>query len=129
MGLALGGIAIPTIRAAAGQRTRNMLPRIASNDAHNPALELIVGAWQVGMALCERQPMDEPTVPVAMCQMNTVWKNLFLNEQSRIMRLLIERVQLHVDGMDIIWRDDRWQRFCRELERAVAIPVSAICHP
>ena len=31
---------------------------------------------------------------------------------------LIERVQLHEDGLDIIWRDDSWQRFCRELARS-----------
>jgi hypothetical protein len=24
---------------------------------------------------------------------------------------------LHEDGLDIIWRDDSWQRFSRELER------------
>jgi len=79
--------------------------------------EMIVGVWQAGMALRERQQMDEPTVLVAMRQMSTVWDNLFPIEQNRIMRLLIERVQLHEDGMDIIWRDDSWQRFCRELER------------
>ena len=79
--------------------------------------EMIVGVWQAGMALRERQQMDEPTVLVAMRQMSTVWENLFPIEQNRIMRLLIERVQLHEDGMDIIWRDDSWQRFCRELER------------
>ena len=33
------------------------------------------------------------------------------------MRLLIERVKLHEDGLDIIWRDDSWQKFCREMER------------
>ena len=80
--------------------------------------EMIVGVWQAGMALRERQQMDEPTVLVAMRQMSTVWDNLFPIEQNRIMRLLIERVQLHEDGMDIIWRDDSWQRFCRELERS-----------
>lgn len=79
--------------------------------------EMIIGVWQAGMALRERQQMDEPTVLVAMRQMSTVWENLFPIEQNRIMRLLIERVQLHEDGMDIIWRDDSWQRFCRELER------------
>ena len=79
--------------------------------------EMIVGVWQAGMALRERQQMDEPTVLVAMRQMSTVWDNLFPIEQNRIMRLLIERVQLHEDGMDIVWRDDSWQRFCRELER------------
>ena len=63
--------------------------------------------WQAGMALRERQEMDEPTVVVAMRQMGTVWGNLFPQEQHRIMGLLIERVQLHEDGLDIVWRDDR----------------------
>lgn len=79
--------------------------------------EMIVGVWQAGMALRERQEIDEPTVLVAMRQMSEVWENLFPIEQNRIMRLLIERVQLHEDGLDIIWQDDSWQRFCRELER------------
>ena len=50
--------------------------------------------------------------------MGTVWDNLFPIEQNRIVRLLIERVQLHEDGLDIIWRDASWQRFCREMERS-----------
>ena len=79
--------------------------------------EMIIGVWQAGMALRERQEMDEPTVLVAMRQMSQVWENLFPIEQNRIVRLLIERVQLHEDGLDIIWCDDSWQRFCRELER------------
>ena len=79
--------------------------------------EMIIGVWQAGMALRERQEMDEPTVLVAMRQMSELWENLFPIEQNRIMRLLIDRVQLHEDGLDIIWQDDSWQRFCRELER------------
>ena len=78
--------------------------------------EMIVAVWQAGMALREQQEMDEPTVLVAMRQMSTVWENLFPIEQSRIMRLLIERVQLHEDGLNIIWRDDSWQRFHSELK-------------
>lgn len=78
--------------------------------------EMIISVWQAGMALRERQEMDEPTVLVAMRQMSEVWENLFPIEQNRIMRLLIDRVQLHEDGLDIIWQDDSWQRFCRELE-------------
>ena len=77
--------------------------------------EMIVGVWQAGMALRERQEMDEPTVVVAMRQMATVWDNLFPQEQHRILGLLIERVQLHEDGLDIVWRDDSWQKFRREL--------------
>jgi hypothetical protein len=78
--------------------------------------EMIIAVWQAGMALRDQQEMDEPTVLVAMRQMSTVWENLFPIEQSRIMHLLIERVQLHEDGLDIIWRDDSWQRFCSELK-------------
>jgi hypothetical protein len=59
----------------------------------------------------------EPTVLVAMRQMSKVWDNLFPIEQSRIMRLLIERVQLHEDGLDIIWKDDGWQSLCRQVNR------------
>ena len=79
--------------------------------------EMIIGVWQAGMALRERQEMDEPTVLVAMRQMSQVWEHLFPIEQHRIVRLLIERVQLHEDGLDIIWCDDSWQRFCREMGR------------
>ena len=79
--------------------------------------EMIVGVWQAGMALREQQDIDEPTVMVAMRQMSAVWENLVPIEQNRIVRLLIERVQLHEDGLDIIWRDDSWQRFSREMER------------
>ena len=79
--------------------------------------EMIVGVWQASLALRDKQDLDEPTVLVAMRQVSQVWENLFPIEQSRIMRLLIERVQLHEDGLDIIWRDDSWQRFSRELER------------
>ncbi|MFZ2738052.1 MAG: recombinase family protein [Burkholderiaceae bacterium] len=83
--------------------------------------EMIVGVWQAGMALRQRQEMDEPTVLVAMRQMSAVWQNLFPIEQNRIMRLLIERVQLHEDGLDIIWRDDSWQHFCREMGRQLFV--------
>jgi hypothetical protein len=33
---------------------------------------------------------------------------LFPAEQQRILRLLIERIQLHGDGLDIHWREDGW---------------------
>lgn len=78
---------------------------------------MIAGVWQAGVALGDKQDLDEPTVLVAMRQMSQVWENLFPIEQHRIMRLLIERVQLHEDGLDIVWHDDSWQRFSRELEQ------------
>lgn len=77
--------------------------------------EMVVGVWKASMALQPGQALDEPTVLVAMRQISVVWENLFPIEKNRIMRLLIERVQLHGDGLDIIWHDDSWQRFCKEI--------------
>lgn len=79
--------------------------------------EMIIGVWQAGMAMQDREELDEPTVLVAMRQISTVWEHLFPTERHRILRLLIERVQLREDGLNIIWRDDGWQRFRRELEQ------------
>ena len=81
------------------------------------APEMIIGVWQASLALPDRDAFDEPTTLIAMRQISTVWEHLFPAEQHRIMRLLIERVQLRADGLDIIWRDDSWHQFRRELER------------
>lgn len=77
--------------------------------------EMVVGVWKASMTLQPGQALDEPTVLVAMRQISVVWENLFPIEKNRIMRLLIERIQIHSDGLDIIWHDDSWQRFCKEI--------------
>ncbi|MCG9022867.1 hypothetical protein LH417_07920 [Laribacter hongkongensis] len=70
------------------------------------APEMIIAVWQANMASQERAAMDEPSIVVAMRQISAEWEHLFPAEQNRIMRLLIERVQLRDDGMDILWHDD-----------------------
>lgn len=52
--------------------------------------------------------LDEAQVVVAMRRIGDVWAQLFPIEQQRIARLLIERVQLHEHGLDILWREDGW---------------------
>lgn len=44
-----------------------------------------------------------------MSQIGQVWDQLFPVEQQRIARLLIDRVQLQPQGLDIVWREDGWQ--------------------
>jgi hypothetical protein len=80
------------------------------------APEMIVALWQSAQALQKQNSLDEPTVLIAMRQIGTVWDHLFPVEQHRIVRLLIDRVQLRSDGLDIIWKDDGWHAFRRELE-------------
>lgn len=110
--------------AQAGRRSMGPLPaaeieRAVLTQVHQvlQAPEMIIAVWQAGMASHERAAMDEPSIVVAMRQISAVWEHLFPAEQNRIMRLLIERVQLRDDGMDILWRDDGWPQFRRELER------------
>jgi site-specific DNA recombinase len=76
--------------------------------------EMVAEVWRAGAAIGAAVPLDEPTVWVAMRQIGTVWEHLFPTEQHRILRLLIERVQLRDDGLDIVWRSDGWQQFCGE---------------
>jgi len=72
------------------------------------APEVLIGTWRA----CQRHPagaaLDEAQVVVAMQRIGAVWEQLFPAEQQRLTRLLIERVQMHEQGIDIHWRDDGW---------------------
>ncbi|MFN3297542.1 recombinase family protein [Caldimonas sp.] len=72
------------------------------------APEVLIGTWRA----CQRHPegahLDEAQVVVGMRRIGDVWEQLFPIEQQRILRLLIERVQLHDQGLDILWREDGW---------------------
>lgn len=72
------------------------------------APELLLATWRS----CQRHPkgaqLEEAQVVVAMQRIGKVWDQLFPKEQQRITQLLIERVQLHDRGLDILWREDGW---------------------
>ena len=72
------------------------------------APELMVATWRS----CQKHPkganLDEAQVVVAMQRIGAVWDQLFPKEQQRITRLMIERIQLHERGLDILWREDGW---------------------
>jgi hypothetical protein len=68
----------------------------------------MVATWRS----CQKHPkganLEEAQVVVAMQRIGAVWDQLFPKEQQRITRLMIERVQLHERGLDILWREDGW---------------------
>jgi site-specific DNA recombinase len=72
------------------------------------APQLLLATWRS----CQKHPkgalLEEAQVVVAMQRIGKVWDQLFPKEQQRIMQLLIERVQLHDRGLDILWREDGW---------------------
>lgn len=77
------------------------------------APESIQGVWsQVRLSHPE---IEEPTVVLAMRRLGDVWKQLFPEEQARLVNLLIERVQLLSDGIDIVWREVGWKDLAGEL--------------
>ena len=75
------------------------------------APQMLIAVWRA----CQQHPagstLDEAQVVVAMQRIGDVWAQLFPAEQQRITRLLIERVQLHGHGLDIVWREDGWIGF------------------
>jgi hypothetical protein len=75
------------------------------------APQMLIAVWRS----CQQHPagsaLDEAQVAVAMQRIGDVWAQLFPAEQQRITRLLIERVQLHGHGLDIVWREDGWIGF------------------
>lgn len=77
--------------------------------------ERIVGVLRAAQAhpVGSQVPIDEPTVVLAMRQIGRGWDQMFPVERHRILRCLIERVQLRDDGLDIVWRQnhDHWLDF------------------
>lgn len=49
--------------------------------------------------------LDEAKVCIALKRLNAVRDQLYPIEQNRLLRLLIERVQLKPGGLEIGWRD------------------------
>jgi site-specific DNA recombinase len=75
--------------------------------------ESVQGVWNRVRLLYPE--IEEPTVVLAMCRLGDVWKQLFPAEQVRLANLLIERVQLLSDGIDIVWRESGWKELAGEL--------------
>ncbi|AKJ30647.1 recombinase family protein [Caldimonas brevitalea] len=79
--------------------------------------EMVIAVWKAALEHPEGRDIDEAQAVVALQRIGDVWEQLFPAEQQRIARLLIERVQLHDGGLDIVWREDGWSGFGLEIQR------------
>ena len=75
---------------------------------------------EVVQAVCDRvaaaKPrVTEPEVVLALRQLGNVWEHLFPAERQRIVQLLIERVTLLDNGIEIGWRAAGWSQLVGEL--------------
>ncbi len=60
--------------------------------------------------------IDEPHVVLAMNNLGAIWQTLFPAEQVRIVNLLIERVQLTQESVEIQWRQTGWAALVGEFK-------------
>ncbi len=59
--------------------------------------------------------MTEPEVVLALRHLGNVWEQLFPAKRQRIVQLLIERVTLRDEGIEITWRDVGWATLVGEM--------------
>jgi site-specific DNA recombinase len=59
--------------------------------------------------------VTEPEVVLALRHLGNVWEQLFPAERQRIVKLLIERVTLRNEGIEITWRDVGWATLVGEM--------------
>lgn len=103
-----------------GTSATGMIP---ADQIEEVVLNLVIGALQspasvqgIWKQVRQQYPeIEEPTVVLAMRRLGDVWKQLFPEEQVRLVNLLIERVQLLSDGIDIVWREVGWKELAGEL--------------
>lgn len=66
--------------------------------------EIIVATWRA--ARTELEALTENEVREALERIDPIWDELFPAEQARVIRLLVERVDVGTDGADVLLRVD-----------------------
>jgi DNA invertase Pin-like site-specific DNA recombinase len=74
--------------------------------------EIIVGTWIVARQTINE--MTEADVRSALESLDPIWDELFPAEQARIVRLLVERVDVGVDGIELRLRADGIVQFAEK---------------
>ena len=64
--------------------------------------EIIVGTWRAARE--EATDVTEAEVREALLQLDPLWDELFPAEQARIVQLLVDRVEVRTDGIDVLLR-------------------------
>ena len=77
------------------------------------APEIIVGTWR--SARPEIEDLSETEVREALLSLDPIWDELFPAEQARILQLLVERVDVHPDRLDLQLRVDGLQTLVADL--------------
>jgi DNA invertase Pin-like site-specific DNA recombinase len=77
------------------------------------APEVIVATWRAGRETDDG--LTEGEVREALCDLDPLWDELFPAEQARVLQLLVERVEVHPDGLDLRLRVDGLQTLVADI--------------
>jgi site-specific DNA recombinase len=75
--------------------------------------EIIIATWRE--ARMQDHGVTEAEVREALVNLDSLWDELFPAEQTRILQLLVERVEVHPDGLDVKLRVDGLQTVVTDL--------------
>ena len=75
--------------------------------------EIIVGAWKAAQA--DDPGVTEDDARQALMQLDPLWAELFPAEQARIVQLLVERVDIGMNGLNVRLRIDGLTGLAREM--------------
>jgi site-specific DNA recombinase len=85
--------------------------------------EVIIQTWR---AICkQRQDITETEVRGTLVEFNELWNELFPAEQARIIELLVERIDLHPDALDITLKVEGLTSLCNELSAPIVLQQAA----
>jgi site-specific DNA recombinase len=74
---------------------------------------MIVRTWRAGKRLIDG--LVESQVAAALHRLDPLWNELFPTEQARVIQLLVERVDVSPDGIDIRLRTEGLPNLSAEL--------------
>lgn len=75
--------------------------------------EIVAGTWKAAKA--QDGGITEADARAALQQLDPLWDELFPAEQARIVALLIERIDIGTEGLDIRLRVDGLRSLAREM--------------
>lgn len=75
--------------------------------------EIVVGTWKAARAHAD--DISEADARAALTRLDPLWDELFPAEQARIVALMIERVEIGIEGLNVRLRMDGLAGLAREI--------------
>ena len=75
--------------------------------------EIVAGTWKAARAHAD--DINEADARTALQQLDPLWDELFPAEQARIVALLVDRVDIGTDGLNVGLRVDGLSSLAREM--------------